>query len=47
MKKVNWPSRQETIQYTLIVIGVSVVVAIYLGGLDFLFSFLLNKLILR
>ena len=47
MKKVNWPSRQETIQYTLIVIGVSVVVAIYLGGLDFIFSFLLNKLILR
>jgi len=47
MKKVNWPSRKETIQYTLIVIGVSVVVAIYLGGLDFLFSFLLNKLILR
>jgi len=47
MKKVNWPSRRETIQYTLIVIGVSVVVAIYLGGLDFIFSFLLNKLILR
>jgi len=47
MKKVNWPSRQETIQYTLIVIGVSVAVAIYLGGLDFLFSLLLNKLILR
>ncbi len=47
MKKVNWPSRQETIQYTLIVIGVSVVVAIYLGGLDFLFSFLLNKFFIK
>jgi preprotein translocase subunit SecE len=47
MKKVNWPSRQETIQYTLIVIGVSVAVAIYLGGLDFLFSFLLNKFFIK
>jgi preprotein translocase subunit SecE len=47
MKKVNWPSRQETIQYTLIVIGLSVAVALYLGGLDFLFSFLLNRFILK
>jgi len=47
MKKVNWPSKEETIQYTLIVIGVSVAVAIYLGGLDFLFSLFLNRLLLR
>ncbi len=47
MKKVNWPSRDETIKYTLIVIGVSAVVAAYLGGLDFIFSFLLNKFILK
>ncbi len=46
MKKVNWPNQQETIKYTLIVIGVSVVVAIFLGTLDFTFSTLLNKLIL-
>jgi preprotein translocase subunit SecE len=47
MKKVNWPTRQETMQYTLIVIGLSVAVALYLGGLDFLFSFLLNRFILK
>jgi len=46
MKKVNWPTRQETIRYTLIVIGVSVVVAVFLGGLDFLFTILLNQFIL-
>jgi preprotein translocase subunit SecE len=45
MKKVNWPSREETIKYTLIVIGVSLAVAIYLGGLDFLLSLLLNRLL--
>ena len=46
MKKVNWPSREQTIRYTLIVIGVSAAVAIYLGGLDFIFNTLLNKFIL-
>jgi len=46
MKKVNWPSRQETIKYTLIVIGVCLAVAIYLGGLDFLFTTLIEKFIL-
>ena len=46
MKKVNWPTRQETIKYTLIVVGVSVAVAIYLGGLDVFFTSLLNTFIL-
>jgi len=45
LKKVSWPSRQETIKYTLIVVGVSVAVAIFLGGLDFLFVWALNKFI--
>ncbi|PIP24571.1 MAG: preprotein translocase subunit SecE [Candidatus Nealsonbacteria bacterium CG10_big_fil_rev_8_21_14_0_10_36_228] len=47
MKKVNWPTREETIRYTLIVIGISVAVAIFLGGLDFIFATLLNRFILR
>jgi preprotein translocase subunit SecE len=46
MKKVNWPSKEETIKYTLIVIGVSVVVAIFLGTLDFIFTMLIRKFIL-
>lgn len=46
IKKVNWPTRQETLQYTLIVIGVSVALAIFLGGVDFVFTTLLNKFIL-
>lgn len=47
MKKVNWPTRKETIRYTLIVIGVSVVVSMFLGGLDFAFTTILNKFILQ
>jgi len=46
MKRVNWPSRQQTIRYTLVVVGISVAVAAYLGTLDFLFTRLLDKFIL-
>lgn len=46
MKKVNWPTRQETIRKTLIVIGISVAVAAFLGTLDFIFTTLLNKFVL-
>jgi len=47
MKKVNWPTRETTVKYTLIVIGVSLVVAAYLGSLDVLFAAMLNKLIIK
>lgn len=46
LKKVNWPTRQETIKYTLIVIGVSLAVAVFLGGLDFIFTWFFSKFIL-
>ncbi len=47
MKKVNWPTRQETFKYTLIVIGITILVATYLGGFDIIFAELLNKFILQ
>jgi preprotein translocase subunit SecE len=47
MKKVNWPTKDETMKYTLIVIGVSLAVAAFLGGLDFIFTWLLNKFIIK
>jgi len=46
MKKVNWPTRKETIKYTLIVVGFCVVTAAFLGGLDAFYQFLLNKFII-
>ena len=46
MKKVNWPSRQETIRKTLVVIGISVAIAIFLGTIDFILTALLNKFVL-
>ncbi|MBU3964487.1 preprotein translocase subunit SecE [Patescibacteria group bacterium] len=45
VKKINWPTREETIRYALTVIVISAVVAIFLGGLDFAFGSLVRKLI--
>lgn len=46
IKKVNWPSKEETLKHTLIVIGASMAVAGFLGGFDKLFQFLLEKFVL-
>ncbi len=45
LSRVSWPTRQQTINYTLIVVGASLVVAVFLGSVDSLFAFLLNKVI--
>jgi len=45
-KKISWPGVRETFKYTLIVIFVSIVVAIFLGGMDFFFTMFLNRFIL-
>ena len=47
MKKVDWPNRRQTIQYTIIVIGLSVGLAVFLGALDYGFNFGLEKIITK
>jgi preprotein translocase subunit SecE len=47
VKKVNWPTRQQTIRYTLIVLGISFGVALLLGAFDFLFTTLLEEFIIK
>ncbi|MDR3558934.1 MAG: preprotein translocase subunit SecE [Candidatus Pacebacteria bacterium] len=47
LEKVNWPSREQTINYTLIVIGISLATAAFLGGLDWIFQTLLKTFILK
>ena len=46
VKNVNWPTRRETIRFTLLVISVSAAVAAYLGFLDFIFINILERFIL-
>lgn len=35
LEKVAWPSRQEVVRSTILVIGLSVGMAVFLGALDF------------
>ena len=44
--KINWPSREQVVRYTLIVLAVSAFVAVLLGTLDSLFGRLFRKFIL-
>ena len=45
MKHVTWPTQGQAITYTFLVIIVSTVVALFLGGFDFIFTHLLNLII--
>jgi len=46
LKKVNWPTRKETVRLTVIVIIISLVVSLFLGSFDILFSYLLRAILL-
>ena len=46
MKKVTWPTKKEATKNTLIVIMVCIAVAIFLGGIDFLFNKLIEEFII-
>ncbi len=45
MSHVNWPKRSQATLFTILVIVVSIVVAIYLGALDALFKVAIEKLL--
>jgi preprotein translocase subunit SecE len=47
LKKVVWPSRDETVKSTSLVIAVSLGVAAFLGALDYGFNRLLQFLLER
>jgi len=42
LKKVAWPTRETVIRLTLLVIGVSIVVGLYIFALDQVFNTLLE-----
>ena len=47
MKHVNWPTRSQAINYTLLVIGLSLATAILLAIADYVFGLGLEKLIIK
>ena len=38
LKKVSWPTREQTINLTVVVCVVCVAIALFLGGLDWVFA---------
>jgi preprotein translocase subunit SecE len=38
LKKVVWPTRDEVVRLTMVVIIVSLIVGFYLGALDYIFT---------
>ena len=45
LKKVAWPTRETVIRLTLLVVGVSVVVGVYIFVLDRIFNTLVDQVI--
>lgn len=45
MKHVNWPTRAQAVNYTLLVIILSGVVAALLGAFDAFFAWVLSQII--
>ena len=47
LAKVDWPSRQELIAMTIVVVVVLLAMALYLGLWDLLFSWLFKRVLAR
>ena len=45
MKHVSWPTQTQAFVYTALVIAVSLLVALFLGAFDYVFTQLLNIVI--
>lgn len=45
MNHVSWPTRAQTITYTLVVVALSIATAIFLGAFDYLFKIALEFII--
>ena len=47
LRKVVWPSRQDTVHLTIVVVIVAILVGAVLGSIDIGFGWLIDKLLLR
>jgi preprotein translocase SecE subunit len=45
VKKVKWPTREVTVEYATLVVGLTVVFAAFFGLTDYIFSYLLGLII--
>lgn len=47
MKKVTWPTKKQTINYSVLVIAMSIGMAVFFSVLDYVFNLGLTKLITK
>lgn len=47
MKKVNWPSKQQTINYSVLVFGLCIGLAVFFAILDYIFNLGITKILTR
>jgi len=47
MKRVSWLSQKDIVRYTLIVLGITIAVSLFLGGLDYIFTSIIKSFILK
>jgi len=47
LKKVTWPTRKETVKHTMLVIGISLGLAAFLGAVDYIFTLGFENFILK
>jgi len=45
LKKVVWPTKKQVINFTSVIIGVSIITGLFIGGLDYLFTQLVGLII--
>jgi len=45
LKKVHWPTRKETYAATVVVVVITLIVAIFLGVVDFAISYLVQSIL--
>ena len=47
LRHVSWPTQKQAIAYTVLVLAISVVTAVFLGLFDYLFTYLLQNFLIR
>ena len=45
LKKVTWPTKKQTTEYTLLVIGISLVLAVFIGIVDYILTLGVEQII--
>ncbi len=47
LKKVSWPTKKETLENSTFVIIISIVLSLYIAGVDWIFKSIIANLVLK